>query len=138
MGYAICFSLTNFWLRQPDRVESAAREALRLAEDNSMALYHAWAQIHLGWALSQLGTAPELDEIEAGLREVRQIGAGRVEPFLLTLAAEAYTRTGRPDEARVHVAEAFAALAQSRDLAFAAELPRMRAVLALLGRCRRA
>ena len=71
----------NIWLRRPDRVESAAREALRLAEDNSMALYHAWAQIHLGWALSQLGTAPGLDEIEAGLREIRQIGAGRLEPF---------------------------------------------------------
>ena len=131
IGYAICFSLTNFWLRQPDRVESAAREALRLAEDNSMALYHAWAQIHLGWALSQLGTAPGLDEIEAGLHEVRQIGAGRLEPFLLSLAAEAYARAGRPDEARTRVAQAFAALAQSRDLAFAAELHRMRAVLAL-------
>ncbi len=131
IGYAICFSLTNFWLRRPDRVDSAAREALRLAEDNSMALYHAWAQIHLGWALSQLGTAPGLDEIEAGLREVRQIGAGRLEPFHLGLAAEAYARAGRPDEARTSVAQAFAALAQSRDLAFAAELHRMRAVLAL-------
>jgi predicted ATPase len=131
IGYAICFSLTNFWLRQPARVDRAAREALRLAEDNSMALYHAWAQIHLGWALSQLGTEPGLDEIEAGLSEVRQIGAGRLEPFLLSLAAEAYARAGRPDEARTRVAQAFAALAQSHDLAFAAELHRMRAVLGL-------
>jgi predicted ATPase len=96
-----------------------------------MALYHAWAQVHLGWALSQLGTAPGLDEIEAGLREVRQIGAGRLESFYLGLAAEAYASAGRPDEARTSIAQAFAALAQNRDVAFAAELHRTRAVLSL-------
>jgi class 3 adenylate cyclase/tetratricopeptide (TPR) repeat protein len=131
LGYAMCFALTNFWLRQPERVGRAAREALQLAEDNSMALYHAWAQIHLGWALSQMGTGPGLDEIEAGLREVRQIGAGRLEPFYLGLAAEAYAHAGRPDEARTHIDQAFAALARSRDFAFAAELHRTRALIGL-------
>ena len=96
-----------------------------------MALYHAWAQIHLGWALSQLGTAPGLDEIEAGVREVRQIGAGRLAPFYTQPRRRGLRARGRPDEARMSVAQAFAALAQSRDLAFAAELHRMRAVLAL-------
>jgi len=96
-----------------------------------MALYHAWAQIHLGWARSHLGTASGLDEIEAGLRERQQIGAGRIEPFYLGLAAEAYARAGRPDEARTSIAQAFAALAQSRDVAFAADLHRLRAVLRL-------
>jgi hypothetical protein len=96
-----------------------------------MALYHAWAQIHLGGALYQLGTAPGLDEIEAGLREVRQTGAGRLEHFDLSLAAEAYARAGRPDGARESVAEAFDDLARSRDFAFAADLHRMRAALAL-------
>ena len=130
-GYAFCGHLTNFWLRRPDRVERAAREALRLAEGSSLALWHAWALIHLGWALSQQGTAPGLDEIEAGLREARQIGAGRFEPFHLSLAADAYDRAGRYDEARTSIANAFAALAHCGDLAFAAELYRMRAVLLL-------
>jgi class 3 adenylate cyclase/predicted ATPase len=129
ISYALGLSLADIWLRRPDRVDRAAREALRLAEDNSMALYHAWAQIHLGWALSQLGTAPGLGEIEAGLREIRQIGAGRLEPFYLGLAAEAYARAGRLDQARASITQAFAALAQSRDFAFAAELHRVRAVL---------
>ena len=126
-GNVLCFgTMTNIWLRQPDRVEAAAREARRLAEEMTLPLWHAWASIHLGWALSQRGAAPGLDEIEAGLREARAIGAGRFEPFNLGLAAEAYTRAGRRDEAWASLAEAFAALAQGHHQAFAADLHRLR------------
>ena len=114
-GLVLCYgaNIAHIWLRRPDRVESGAREALRLAEDNSMALWHAFALIHLGWALSQQGTAPGLDEIEAGLREAHQMGAGRLEPFHLSLAADAYARAGRHDEARASIGKAFTALAQA-------------------------
>jgi predicted ATPase len=134
-GLVLCYgtNIANMWLRRPDRVEGGAREALRLAEDNSMALWHAFALIHLGWALSQQGTAPGLDEIEAGLHEAHQLGAGRLEPFHLGLAADAYARAGRHDEARASIGRAFTALAHGRDVAFAAELHRMRAALALRG-----
>jgi adenylate cyclase len=134
-GLVLCYgvNILNMWLRRPDDVESAAREALRLAEDNSMALWHAFALIHLGWALSQQGTAPGLDEIEAGLREAHQLGAGRLQPFHLSLAADAHARAGRHDEARASIDKAFTALAHGRDVAFAAELHRMRAVLSLGG-----
>ena len=132
-GLVLCYGINilNMWLRRPDEVESAAREALRLAEDNSMALWHAFALIHLGWALSQQGTAPGLDEIEAGLREVYPLAALRLEPWHLGLAADAYARAGRHDEARASIGKAFESLAHGRDLAFAAELHRMRAVLSL-------
>ena len=91
-GLALCYgaTLVNIWLRRPEQVEQAAREALRLAEEMSLALWHVWAQIHLGWALSQQGDAAGIEEIEAGLEGARQIGAGRLEPFHLALAAEAY------------------------------------------------
>jgi hypothetical protein len=74
----------------------------------TLPLWHAWASIHLGWALSQQDAAPGLEEIEAGLREARGIGAGRFEPFHLGLAAEAYARAGRRDEAWVRLVEALA------------------------------
>ena len=130
-GLVLCYgvNIANMWLRRPDRVEGAAREALRLAEDHAMALWHAFALIHLGWALSQQGAAPGLDEIEAGLREAHQLGAGRLEPFHLSLAADAYARAVRHEEAWASIGEAFTALACGRDVAFAAELHRMRAVL---------
>jgi hypothetical protein len=46
-------TMTNIWLRRPEQVENAAREALRLAEEMTLALWHAWSRIHLGWALSR-------------------------------------------------------------------------------------
>jgi class 3 adenylate cyclase/predicted ATPase len=132
-GLVLCYgvNLANIWLRRPDLVEGTAREALRLAEDNSLALWHAWAQINLGWALSQQGKAPGLDEIEAGLREAHQLGAGRLVPFHLSLAADTYANAGRLDDALTSIGRAFTALAVGRDVAFAAELHRVRATLLL-------
>jgi predicted ATPase/class 3 adenylate cyclase len=84
MGLALCYgaTLVNIWLRRPDEVESAAREAVRLADEKSLAQWHAWGRIHLGWALSQGDPRAGLDDIEAGLREARQIRAGRLEPSI--------------------------------------------------------
>jgi tetratricopeptide (TPR) repeat protein len=132
-GLALCYgvTITNIWLRRPDRVEAAAREGVRFAEEMSLALWHAFGLIHLGWALSQQGTALGLDEIEAGLREVEQIGAGRLKPLHFSIAADAYSRAGRHDDARVSMDKAFAALAHGHDLALAAELHRKRAALLL-------
>jgi class 3 adenylate cyclase/predicted ATPase len=132
-GLVLCYGVgpVNIWLRRPDRVEDAAREALRLAEAMSLALYHAWAQVHLGWALSQQGATSGLEEIEAGLLGMRQLGAGRHEPFNLSLAADAYARAGRHEDARACIGKAFDALARGRDFSLAADLHRMRAVLVL-------
>ncbi len=127
-GLVLCFgTMTNIWLRQPEQVERAARGAIALAEEMTLLLWHAWGRIHLGWALSQQGAAPGLDEIEAGLREAHQIGAGRFEPFHLGMAAEAYSLAGRHAEAQERVAKAFAGLALGHHQAFAADLFRTRA-----------
>ncbi len=132
-GLILCYgaNLVHIWLRRPEKVESGAREALRLAEDMSLALWHAWAQINLGWALSQQGAAPGIEEIEAGLEEARQIGAGRLEPFHLGLAADAYARAGHRDEAGASLAKAFSALARGHHSYLTADLHRMRAALTL-------
>lgn len=124
-------TLLDIWLRRPNKVEAAAREGLRFAEEKSLALWRAFAQIHLGWALSQQGTAPGIDEIEAGLREAQRIGVGRFEPFHQGLAAQACARDGRHDDAWAHITRAFELLAYGHDVAFAAELHRMRAGLLL-------
>lgn len=132
-GIALCYgaTLVNIWLRRQNHVESAAREALRLAEEMSLPLWHAWGRIHLGWALSQVDAAQGIEEIEAGLREAHQISAGRLEPLHLSIAADAYSRAGQHHKATARITEAFAALARSHHRAFAAELHRMRGVLLL-------
>jgi predicted ATPase len=97
----------------------------------SLALWHAWGLIHLGWALSQEDAPTGLREIEAGLREARQISAGRLEPLHLGFAADAYSRAGRHGDAELRIAKAFESLADGQHLAFAAELHRMRGAIGL-------
>jgi class 3 adenylate cyclase/tetratricopeptide (TPR) repeat protein len=132
-GFALCYGVlnTNIWLRRPDRVEVGARELLRFSEEMSLALWHAFGQIQLGWALSQQDPARGLDEINVGLREAKEIGLGRFRPLHFSLAADAYSRAARHDDARASIAKAFVALAHGHDMALAAELHRMRAVLSL-------
>jgi len=134
-GLVLCYGtgLPRVWLRLPDQVESSAREALRLAEDNSMALWHAMALIQLGWALGEQGKAPGLDEIEAGLRKLGQMGAGRIEMMSISLAAEAYVRGGRHEEAQAIIGRASTIFAGVREQSLAADLYRVRACLARRG-----
>jgi class 3 adenylate cyclase/predicted ATPase len=132
-GLALCFcvSLTSMWLGDVDRVETAAREALDLAARMSLALWHAWGRIHLGWALAERGAPDGLTELEAGLEEARRIGARRLEPFHLGLAADARSRAGQHDAAGVTLTDAFTALAETGDMPFAADLHRLRALAKL-------
>ena len=131
-GLVLCMgTMTNIWLRRPEQVEKAAREALQLAEEMGLALWHAWGRIYLGWALSQQDAALGLDEIEAGLSEAQQIGAARYEPFHLGIVADAYARSGLREKARTNIAKAFAALALGHHEAFSADLYRTRAMLSL-------
>jgi predicted ATPase len=65
------------------------------------------------------------------LSEARQIGAARYEPFHLGIAADAYARAGRREEARTSIAKAFAALALGHHEAFSADLYRTRAIVSV-------
>jgi len=132
-GLALTFgvSITNLWLRRPDRVESAARETLQMAEEMSLALWHAWGRIYLGASLHYQGDASGLEELEAGLAETMRIGASRFDPFHLSIVAEAYASVGWHNDAESAMVKAFDALASSGDLALSAELHRVRASVTL-------
>jgi class 3 adenylate cyclase/predicted ATPase len=132
-GLAICYGATPLfiWLRQPDRVEVLARQALQLSNEMSLGLWRSWALIHLGWALSQLGKEDGLDQIETGLAEARSLGAGRFEPFHLCLSAQAYSRVGRFHEARQRIDMAFDSLGKGFHTYLAAEVHHARAGLLL-------
>ena len=68
---------------------------------------------------------------EAGLRSASAIGAVRFGPLHFGIAAEAHSRASKHGEARLRMESAFKALAHNHDMAFAAELHRMRAGLSL-------
>ena len=127
-GLVLCFgTMTFIWLRQPDQVRAAAREAIALAEEMTLPLWHAWGRTQLGWALSQGDAAAGIPEMEAGIEEAARIGARRFEPFHLGLLADAQIRAAEHAGARVSLARAFDGLALGHHRAFAAELHRMRA-----------
>jgi class 3 adenylate cyclase/predicted ATPase len=132
-GLALCFGVApmSLWLRRPEQLERAAREALQLAERMSLALWHAWGLSFLGAALFRQGTATGIDEIEAGLVAARQIGAVRFAPLHLSIAAEAYAAAGRHGAAAAAMAQAFGALEASGDRVLASDLHRVRAAVAL-------
>ena len=131
-SYALwCFCWANICLRRPERVEHAARESICLAEEFSLALWHAIARIHRGWVLSQQSAASGLTELETGLREKNRTGCGGWDPFHQSLVADAYSRAGRHPEALSSITKAFESVEFGGDVAFAAELHRTRAALLL-------
>ncbi|KIC08856.1 hypothetical protein RA19_18555 [Leisingera sp. ANG-M1] len=132
-GLALCMgaTLVNLWLGRNDAAEQAAREALRVSEEMSLALWHAWALIHLGAALHRQGKGSGLADIEAGFDEARRIGSARFDPMHRSLAAEAYAKVGEHAAAANAMTLAFEAMAQSEDISAAAELHRTRAQINL-------
>jgi class 3 adenylate cyclase/tetratricopeptide (TPR) repeat protein len=132
-GIVFCYGacLPNIWLRNYATVESLAQETIAHAESFSLGLWHAWAQIYLGWALSMQAKASGIEEIEAGLKAASEIGARRLEPLHLSMAAEAYSRAGRHDSAIVASHKAVAALSYGGDMALAVDAYRTRALVLL-------
>ena len=132
-GIVFCYGacLPNIWLRNYAAVESFAQEAIAHAESFSLGLWHAWAQIYLGWALSMQTKASGIEEIEAGLKAASEIGARRLEPLHLSMAAEAYSRGGLHDSAIGASYKAVAALSYGSDMALAVDTYRTRALVLL-------
>ena len=124
-------TLTNIWLRDANRVESAATELRRLSTEISLELWQVWSWIHLGWALAERASPDGLAELELGLEEARRIGAHRLEAFHLGLLADIRSRVGQHSAAKATFADAFATLTTGRDMPFAAELHRLRAASTL-------
>lgn len=131
LGLTFGVSITNLWLRRPDQVELAARKAIQMAEEMSLALWHAWGRVYLGASLYLQGDASGLGELEAGLDETHRNGAMRFDPLHLSIAAEAYAGLGRHDDAKKAMAKAFDGLKRSGDLALSADLHRVRAAITL-------
>jgi predicted ATPase len=83
-----------------------------------------------GWAWSEEGRAEEgIAEMHRGLGDLRATGAELWRPSFLALLAEAYGRTGRPEEGLGALDEALAMVSKSDERAHEAELHRLRGEL---------
>jgi class 3 adenylate cyclase/predicted ATPase len=133
-GFALCWGglIPTILQRRIDRVEQQALHAVEFSGGLALPLWRGWSRIFLGWAQASGGRHEAgLAEIAAGLDEIRAMGARRLLPFLLGLVAEAQSIAGRREDARRAIGEAFAEMAYTQDLAWAAELHRIRGELSL-------
>jgi len=98
------------WLREPQRAEVAASQALAISEEHGFPHVRNTTRTTLGWARAQLGRAGEgVELIRHGLTGLAEAGfrASITEP--LTLLAEAQALDGKIDDALVTIEEALQA-----------------------------
>lgn len=136
IGFAWCWGnlLPNVLQRRFDEVANQARDLIRYADELGLPLWSAWSHVFLGWAETHRGRlSGGLDGIAGGLAQLHELGAARLLPLVLGLAAEAKGSAGEGDDALATIEDAFGALARTRDIVWEAELHRIRADLLLSG-----
>jgi class 3 adenylate cyclase/predicted ATPase len=109
-----------------------ATTAGTLCREQGFAYYLAWATALEGWALAKQGQCEEgVALLRAGLAAMEATGAGLRRPYYLALLADALGGAGQPAEALAVVSEALAAVEQSGERWWEAELCRLKSHLLL-------
>jgi class 3 adenylate cyclase len=89
-------SWLSYLLREPQRAEAAATQALALSEEHGFAFVKAYCLTHLGWAWAQLGRPGEgVSIVRQGLDGIAVAGAKLAINDQLTRLAEAQTLDGK-------------------------------------------
>jgi predicted ATPase len=103
-----------------------------LATEHGFAQWAAYGMILRGRAVSQQGNHEEgVAQIRQGLAVVRTMGAELVQSWFQLMLAEAYGKMGKYDEGLAILGEALAGAQRRGELAFVAELYRLRGELTL-------
>ncbi len=110
---------------------ASAGESLRIATEHALALPKAWSTGVSGWCLAEGGVHERglamLDEAIAALRTMQ---SGHFMPYLLGLLADARHKAGQHVAALAAAEEGIARAESSGECFYAAELHRLRGVLA--------
>jgi TOMM system kinase/cyclase fusion protein len=135
--YSVAFGLdlaafVRQYLGDAPTARTLVDEALALSEAQGLALIGAMASILRGWVLTGEGELEEgLAEMRRGLAAQLATGAELVRPYWLSLLAEACHRTGAAREGLELLDEAVAAVEQTHERYWEAEIHRMRGQLLL-------
>jgi len=90
------------WLREPQRAEVAATQALAIAEEHGFPLIRNLTRTMIGWARAQLGRAGEgVAIIRQGLAGLAEAGFRPAITYRLTGLAEAQALDGKIDDALI-------------------------------------
>jgi predicted ATPase len=103
-------SLLFCWLREPQRTEVAATQALAIAEEHGFPFVRDQTRPLLGWARAQLGRAGEgVALIRQGLAGLAETGSRMGITSSLTYLAEAQALDSKLDDALITIEEALQA-----------------------------
>lgn len=132
---------TAAWVRQYRQEESAvqahAEEEIALSGEEGFALWLAVGTIQRGWALSEQGDQEQgRAQMRKGLTALNATGAKLAQPYHLGLLAQAHGKSGQPHEGLTLLAQALAAIEQTGERCYEAELYRLYGELALQGGAR--
>jgi tetratricopeptide (TPR) repeat protein len=113
-----------------DQTRSLADEALRVAEDQGLALWIGWSRIMRGWALADAGDLDTgLAEMRSGIDAAQALGHELCHSYYLALLAEMLMRAGRWSEAATALDETDRMLEVNEERLFAPMIARLRARL---------
>ena len=103
-------SWLSCWLREPQRAEVAATQAVAIGEEHGFQLGLNFDRLLLGWARAQLGHAGEgVALIRRGLAGLAETGARLGITHFLSCLAEAQALDGKLDDALVTIEQALSA-----------------------------
>ncbi len=115
--------------REPHRTRQQAEAAIAIATAE-LTPWLAWGMALRGWAMAEQGQTEEgIAQLRQGIAGWRAAGLGCLQPYFLTLLAEAYGRMGQREEALTILDEALAITEQTHEGYAEAELYRLKGEL---------
>jgi DNA-binding winged helix-turn-helix (wHTH) protein/tetratricopeptide (TPR) repeat protein len=130
-GAAFCSAALAAIPRAPDAAEQAAADGIAITETHGFPMWLPSSRVVHGWAVA-VGRrdAGGIDEMDAGIAGLDEVGFERDRTFHLMLLADALTTVGRVDDARATVDAALALAERTGERCSTAELWRLKGELA--------
>jgi predicted ATPase len=130
LGVAFLFDATlGQFCRDAEKTLEQAEATIAIATQE-LSPWLAWGLVLRGWALAEQGeTGKGIAQLREGLAGWRATGLRCLEPYFLSLLAEAYTRSGQREEALATLDEALAITEQTHEGYAEAELYRLKGEL---------
>ena len=118
--------------REGQAAQEQAEAAMTLSTAQGFPLWVAWGTVLRGWALAKQERGEEgISQIRRGMATFRATGAEVSRPYLPALLAEAHEKAGQVEEGLSSLAEALAAVDNSGERWYEAELYRLKGELTL-------
>jgi adenylate cyclase len=121
--------------QEPQVVREHAEAALAVATEYGLGQWIPVALIFRGWALVEQGHQREgIDQLRQGLKFLELSGAEINRPHFLSVLAEAYLKSGQPEDGIQVLDQALAFVERNQDRCWQPELLRLKGVLLLSAR----